>query len=115
MKDIDEYLKAALETYEAEHPDPIAYAAVGLGGEAGEVLNQVQKIMRGDDGLRFGRCHLTAERQEKLKGELGGVAWFFVVLCFALELKPSEVLAANVEKLRARLEDGTIRGDGDER
>lgn len=115
MRDIDAYLEKALETLEAEYPDLIAYAAVGLGGEAGEVLNQVQKVMRGDDGLRFGQCWLTEERRGKLRGELGGVAWFFVVLCHACGLKPSEVLAENVAKLSARKQDGTIRGDGDDR
>ena len=116
MHDIDAYLEKCRETFVADYPDPIAYFAVGLGGEAGEVLNQIQKVMRGDDILDDdGHCRIEFVRREKLRGELGGVAWFFVMLCDSLGLKPSEVLDENVRKLEQRRADGTIRGDGDDR
>lgn len=76
----------------------------GLGGELGEVLEKVKKYVR--DG--------TLDR-ENLKKELGDVMYYLVRLTRYFGFQPSEVLAANVEKLESRRERGVLRGSGDNR
>jgi len=87
----------------------LCYTGLGLAGEAGEVANQIKKIVRDDAGK------ITPERQEKLAAELGDVAWYLVRLCEELRLDPDRVLADNVAKLSARQRRGTLGGDGDQR
>jgi NTP pyrophosphatase (non-canonical NTP hydrolase) len=87
----------------------ICYTALGLAGEAGEVANQIKKILRDDQGA------VTDARRESLKAELGDVAWYFAMLCRELGIDPAFVLQENVDKLYARKERGTIQGDGDKR
>lgn len=87
----------------------ICYTALGLAGEAGEVANQIKKVLRDDGGW------VSDKRRAALAGELGDVAWYFVMLCRELGIDPSQVLAENVGKLEARLARGTIHGDGDHR
>lgn len=83
----------------------IDYAAEGLGGEAGELLNQVKKITRDDDGV------LTQERRSKLIEEIGGVLWYCAQMCTELRLTMGDVAAANLALLRRRKQEGTIQGD----
>ncbi len=89
--------------------EAVCYTALGLAGEAGEVANQVKKVLRDDGGA------ITPERRAALAGELGDVAWYFVMLCRELDLDPGRVLADNVSKLTRRQASGTIQGDGDRR
>ena len=76
----------------------------GLGGELGEVLEKVKKHVR-DGNLD----------RENLKKELGDVLYYLVRLMRYFGFQPSEVLAANVEKLESRRERGVLRGSGDNR
>jgi NTP pyrophosphatase (non-canonical NTP hydrolase) len=85
------------------------YPALGLGGEVGEVLNKVKKIMRDHDGK------LTDEYREILKKELGDVLWYVAALASELGLNLEEVAQLNLEKLASRKERGTLGGDGDNR
>ena len=85
------------------------YPALGLGGEVGEVLNKVKKIMRDHDGK------ITDEYREILKKELGDVLWYVAALASELGLKLEEVARLNLEKLASRKERGTLGGDGDNR
>lgn len=87
----------------------VCYTALGLAGEAGEVANQIKKVLRDDDGA------ISEDRREKLVAELGDVAWYFIRLCAELGIDPNRVLQENVDKLYGRLERGTIKGDGDVR
>ncbi len=85
------------------------YPALGLAGEAGEVCEQVKKMIR-DDGGR-----LTDTRRQALRKELGDVLWYVAAVCAELNLEMSDVAAANIEKLADRAERGVIGGDGDDR
>jgi NTP pyrophosphatase (non-canonical NTP hydrolase) len=77
---------------------------VGLAEEAGEVLGLLKKWIR--DGKLD---------KNNLKKELGDVFYYLVRICTAHEMKPSEVLLANVEKIDDRLMRGVIHGSGDDR
>jgi NTP pyrophosphatase (non-canonical NTP hydrolase) len=85
------------------------YPVLGLGGETGEVLNKVKKVMRDNDGK------VTDELREILKSELGDVLWYVAALASELKLDLDEVARANIEKLFSRKERGVIKGSGDER
>lgn len=63
----------------------LAYVALGLAGESGELCEQVKKMMR-DDGNA-----LTPERREKLKGELGDVLWYLARASRELKLDLSAI------------------------
>jgi NTP pyrophosphatase (non-canonical NTP hydrolase) len=91
------------------HPLALAYAALGLAGEAGEVANKVKKILRDDAG------ELTADRRQELAGELGDVAWYLARMATELGADLGSLLQANVDKLSSRKERGTLSGSGDSR
>lgn len=85
------------------------YPALGLGGETGEVLNKIKKVMRDHGGT------VTDEYREILRGELGDVLWYVAALARELGLDLDDIASANLEKLFSRKERGTLSGDGDNR
>lgn len=101
--DANEYQKLASRTLIAE-PDAqyttlelmLAWNAIGLAGEAGEVADTIKKAV-------FHRHPL--DRHELIK-ELGDVLWYVAALCSKLDVPMSEVMALNIEKLRKRYPNG---------
>jgi NTP pyrophosphatase (non-canonical NTP hydrolase) len=87
----------------------LLYTTLGLAGEAGEVANQVKKAVRDDGGT------VTAARLGALRDELGDVLWYLAAVAREAGLSLSEIASANLTKLDARKEAGTIRGSGDKR
>ena len=85
------------------------YPALGLGGEAGEVLNKIKKVMRDSQDVVSDEC------RETLRGELGDVLWYVAALATELGLNLDDVAQANVEKLLSRKERGVLGGSGDQR
>lgn len=85
--------------------DALTYVALGLAGEAGELANQVKKILRDDEG------RLTAERADKLIDELGDVLWYVAEFATVLDVQLNDVAIRNLRKLHKRAEDGTVKGD----
>ncbi len=106
-----EYQENALKTAHYPEKARIIYPALGLGGEAGEVLDKVKKWVRGDDGE--GPIH--KERLLLLRDELGDVLWYIAVLSHDLGFDLEDIAARNVEKLASRKERGVIHGNGDTR
>lgn len=107
---LSDYQKMAKTT--ALYPNAASnlyYPALGLGGETGEVLNKVKKIMRDHDG------QITDEFRESLKNELGDVLWYVAALASELKLDLNDIAQANIEKLFSRKERGVIQGSGDDR
>lgn len=106
------------DTYNPETMRDVLFCMVGVAGEAGEIANMCQKVMRGDydaEQLARPRTHADRVRREKLLDEMGGVFYFLHALCWQLNVKPEVVLQMNAETLMSRKERGTIRGDGDDR
>lgn len=87
----------------------LMYVGLGLNGEAGEVAEQIKKVARDDGGL------ITDQRRLRLFHELGDVMWYWLRACDELGFDPNEVIAANQTKLKRRKEEGTIKGDGEDR
>jgi NTP pyrophosphatase (non-canonical NTP hydrolase) len=86
----------------------INYCLVGMGGEAGEVLNKWKKILRGDKPLDLNARQAFAK-------ELGGVLWYLARAANELDYSLEEVAAFNLAELASRSARGTIQGDGDDR
>lgn len=104
----NEYQKQAIQT--AVYPDihSIYYPALGLAGEAGEVADKVKKILRGD------QLSLPAHKKEIGK-ELGDVLWYCAALAHDLGFSLEDIASQNIEKLSKRMQEGTIKGSGDNR
>lgn len=92
---IDEYADwAATNAGAAAFPsnDKLSYLGLGLAGEAGEVANQIKKLLR--DG-KFEAGSFTEE--------LGDVIYYWACLCVASGQKPSALLTKSYEKIVRRL------------
>ncbi len=108
--DFEQYQKRSRDTWNViEMNHSIVYPTMGLANEAGEVAGKVKKIFRDRNG------EISDDDRTALKKELGDVLWYLTQICTELDLTLEEVAAYNVEKLAARLERGTIKGDGDDR
>jgi NTP pyrophosphatase (non-canonical NTP hydrolase) len=70
-------------------------AVLGLVGEAGEVADIVKKML-------YHQPREDGDFTEKLKHELGDVAFYFAKLLEVVGLTLEEVLAANKQKLESR-------------
>ena len=72
---------------------------IGLSSETGELNEIIKKVLfQGKPWSQDVRFHL--------KRELGDILWYWVNTCRALDLDPNEVVAENVEKLKARYPGG---------
>ena len=108
--DFNEYQAKAKET--ALYPnagDNLYYPALGLGGEVGEILNKVKKVMRDTGGV------LNDETRERIGKELGDVLWYISALATELGVELNHVAEHNIEKLASRKERGVLNGSGDDR
>jgi NTP pyrophosphatase (non-canonical NTP hydrolase) len=74
-------------------------ACLGLAAESGEFIEIPKKII-------FQGKALTDENVFHMKRELGDIMWYWINACRALSLDPNEVIAENVEKLKARYPGG---------
>jgi NTP pyrophosphatase (non-canonical NTP hydrolase) len=74
-------------------------AAIGLGSETGEFQEIVKKII-------FQEKPISQETLFHMKRELGDIMWYWTNACRALNLNPNDVIAENVNKLKARYPDG---------
>lgn len=88
-------------------------AALGLAAETGEFCEIPKKIY-------FQGKPLNEENVFHMKRELGDIMWYWINACNALRLDPNEVIAENVNKLKARYPGGEFdpycsenRKDGD--
>lgn len=78
-----------------QHDMPI-YTALGLGGEAGEVLEFTKKWL----------YHDHPYDKAKIFKELGDVAWYLSQCARAHGFKLSDVMQGNLDKLAERYPDG---------
>ncbi len=73
--------------------------SIGIASEGGEFSEIVKKCI-------FQGKPLDAETIFHAKRELGDIMWYWVNSCRALGLDPNDVIAENVEKLKARYPGG---------
>lgn len=107
----DDYQKQALTTARP-HPDPQmdkTIWAMGISGEAGEVLEKWKKI------VAYRKGNITAEDLGEIGKELGDVLWYIAVFAHSLGLSLDEIVKLNREKLTSRAARNVIKGAGDNR
>ena len=95
----NDYQRAALRTAQVDAmsaDELLLNGVMGLCGEAGECIDLVKKT-------RFQGHELD---KDKLKKELGDVAWYLAVASRASGFDLSEVLEENIRKLKERYPDG---------
>ena len=73
--------------------------SIGIASEGGEFAEIVKKCI-------FQGKPLDADTQFHIKRELGDIMWYWTNSCRALGIDPNDVLAENVEKLKARYPGG---------
>jgi NTP pyrophosphatase (non-canonical NTP hydrolase) len=76
--------------------EALVYYALGVGGEAGEVVDEVKKVA----------FHGHELNKEKLIEELGDVLWYVARMADSLAVPLSEVAGKNMDKLEKRYPDG---------
>ncbi len=107
----NEYQKKALSTA-LPHPDPLMYKtimAMGVSGEAGEVLEKWKKIVAYKEGI------ITPEDLKELGKELADVVWYIAVLASSLDLNFDDIMQENLKKLADRKKRNVQKGQGDNR
>ena len=107
--DLSEYQRESRRTAEYPREAWLAYPALGLAGEAGEVAEHAKKAIRGDAGK------VSDERRAAMSKELGDVLWYVAQLASELDLSLDDIAKQNLEKLFSRQERGVLSGSGDDR
>lgn len=96
IKNADNYENMLRRLQENPKLLKLDHGALGLGGEAGEVIDVVKKI------VVMGK----PEDIDKLKKELGDVIFYMAVLIDAIDSSFEEIMQINADKLAARFPDG---------
>ena|SRR3990167_2843324 len=108
--DFSEYQKKAWET--AIYPNKgnnIIYPTLGIGGETGEVLEKIKKIIRDEN------FSINEEKKEELIKEIGDILWYIAALSTELKLNLNDIAEKNIAKLSSRKERDQLHGSGDNR
>jgi NTP pyrophosphatase (non-canonical NTP hydrolase) len=100
--DINEFLEWSRKTWQEaddinEHANAI-HAALGLSGEAGEVVDIIKKLV-------FTPWRLTqkgVDALDAIEDELGDVLYYWVRLCDEFGLDPQTIIERVTAKLKAR-------------
>lgn len=82
----------------------LSYLALGLGGETGEVLEKIKKLIR--DGVI---------NHAEVAKEMGDVLWYLSRLASAINYDMDEIAQINIDKLTSRKERNVLAGSGDNR
>jgi NTP pyrophosphatase (non-canonical NTP hydrolase) len=107
--ELSEYQLESRRTAQYPREAWLAYPALGLAGEAGEVAEHAKKAMRDDGG------EVNDERRAAMSKELGDVLWYVAQLASELGLELNDIAAQNLEKLFSRQARGVLSGSGDDR
>ncbi len=107
--ELSEYQRLSRRTAEYPREAWLAYPALGLAGEAGEVAEHVKKSIRDDGGA------VLPERRAAMGKELGDVLWYLAQLATELELDLDDIAQRNLDKLLSRQQRGVLAGSGDDR
>src|SRR5664279_3442541 len=87
--ELSQYQRLSRRTAEYPREAWLAYPALGLAGEAGEVAEHAKKAIRDDAGS------VSSERREKMAKELGDVLWYVAQIASELGLELDDVAQGN--------------------
>lgn len=100
LDELDGNFDSATNTHGPDVNVPLLLTAcLGLAAESGEFIEIPKKIF-------FQGKPLTEENVFHMKRELGDIMWYWINACRALNLDPNDVIAENVNKLKARYPGG---------
>lgn len=88
---------------------PLAYLAMSLNGEAGEVAEKIKRVYRGDEEAKSIEYNLSIAK------ELGDVLWNIANIATLLDLSLDNIARINIEKMEKRYKEGKLKGTGDDR
>lgn len=99
--ELNEYQNRARETWnpgtsDAVEAQPVLYCGLALAGEAGEVANEMKKVLRNDFG------EMTPERKEKIVEELGDCLWYIAMMADKMGVPLEEIGELTILKLKKR-------------
>lgn len=105
------YQHAAHRTaFYGDHISPkFCYAAFGVAGEAGEIIEKVKKIWRDHQGT------IDPTDLQALGKEIGDCLWYLAELSTVLGLSLDDLATSNLEKLQDRQRRQQLSGSGDNR
>lgn len=116
---LNEYQDKAMSTC-MDSCDNFGYMMLNLVGEVGELASKIAKdIRKGNASIEKNELYYTTEpsqcrrRTQELMLEAGDILWQLSVLCNAMGWRFEDVAQANLDKLQARKQAGTIDGNGD--
>ena len=107
--ELSEYQQLSRRTAQYPREAWLAYPALGLAGEAGEVAEHAKKAIRDDEGS------ISDARREAMAKELGDVLWYLAQIATELELDLDQIAQGNLDKLLSRQQRGVLSGSGDDR
>ena len=113
----DNYQEACASEF-AFYPGMLIYPALGLAGEAGEVVEKVKKLVRDDEmplDEGFNTGEIDPEKRLAIALELGDVMFYIAMIADDIDYTLSEIADMNLEKLADRKARGHLRGSGDNR
>jgi NTP pyrophosphatase (non-canonical NTP hydrolase) len=98
--DFKTYQQQAKETAIFPEETSLAYLALGVAGEAGEVAEEVKKSLR--KGMTASGVGMPENRKENLYEELGDVLWYVANLADQLGFDLNDIAEHNIAKLKER-------------
>ena len=109
---LNEYQQSAMSTavYKTEVPKEqhLDYTLLGLGGEAGELLNKRKKWLRGDFKGVESAIAGVHPAELAILNELADVLWYVAAVADELGTSLHNVASLGLEKLRKRQAAGTL-------
>lgn len=95
---VNDYQKEAMKLLnpKLDNKDVLINGAMGLCGESGEVIDIVKKWLAQGHQLD----------KERMKSELGDVAWYLAETATALDVPLEQIFQANLDKLHKRYPHG---------
>lgn len=107
----DEYQKAAYGTNLTNADDfkNLMQQVLGLSDEVGEAQAIFKKWIRDQN------ADLEKLDRKNVQKELGDIMWYVAVVAEVLDIKLSDIVRMNVDKLADRQKRGVLSGSGDNR
>lgn len=105
-----EYQKIAMQERMYGSGIGVVYPALGLAGEAGEVVDKIKKVVRDYEGDFTLREHVM-----DISKELGDVLWYLTAIAVDLGMDLDLIAQMNIDKIVSRRQRGVIGGNGDNR
>ena len=116
---LNEYQNKAMSTCMVSC-DNFSYMFLNLVGEVGELASKVAKDIRkgnayigGGSNLYYSDFPELSQHEVELMKEAGDILWQLSGLCKVMGWSLEDVAQANLDKLQARKQAGTIDGNGD--